>query len=222
MAGGASRAAFKFPHIRRLARRIRSDKGAGNGFSGHRQDLDERVTRGLEATRRSTSARTSSTTAAASSKERGATTRWAGPACFRLDAHIRRLLDSARIYRMDPKYDAAELTDADLRHHQRERHSRVLHPAASSIAATIRSASTRFPAPSTWRSWCGNGARISRRRRSRKGSTSRFPPGHATRRTRRPAMAKSVANYANAQLIKLEAIAEGYAEGIALDTSSAT
>jgi branched-chain amino acid aminotransferase len=32
-----------------------------------------------------------------------------------------------------------------------------------------------------------------------------------------PAMAKSVANYANAQLIKLEAIAEGYAEGIALD-----
>jgi branched-chain amino acid aminotransferase len=33
-----------------------------------------------------------------------------------------------------------------------------------------------------------------------------------------PAMAKSVANYANAQLIKLEAIAEGYAEGIALDT----
>jgi branched-chain amino acid aminotransferase len=34
-----------------------------------------------------------------------------------------------------------------------------------------------------------------------------------------PAMAKSVANYANAQLIKMEAIAEGYAEGIALDTS---
>ena len=31
-------------------------------------------------------------------------------------------------------------------------------------------------------------------------------------------MAKSVANYANAQLIKLEAVAEGYAEGIALDT----
>ena len=26
-----------------------------------------------------------------------------GPACFRLDAHMRRLLDSARIYRMDPE-----------------------------------------------------------------------------------------------------------------------
>jgi len=26
-----------------------------------------------------------------------------GSACFRLDAHIRRLFDSARIYRMDPR-----------------------------------------------------------------------------------------------------------------------
>jgi branched-chain amino acid aminotransferase len=33
-----------------------------------------------------------------------------------------------------------------------------------------------------------------------------------------PAMAKSVANYANSQLIKMEAVVEGYAEGIALDT----
>ena len=32
-----------------------------------------------------------------------------------------------------------------------------------------------------------------------------------------PAMAKSVANYANSQLIKMEAILEGYDEGIALD-----
>jgi branched-chain amino acid aminotransferase len=31
-------------------------------------------------------------------------------------------------------------------------------------------------------------------------------------------MAKSVANYANAQLIKMEAVVDGYAEGIALDT----
>jgi branched-chain amino acid aminotransferase len=33
-----------------------------------------------------------------------------------------------------------------------------------------------------------------------------------------PAMAKSTANYANSQLIKMEAAAEGYAEGIALDS----
>ena len=36
-----------------------------------------------------------------------------GPACFRLDAHMRRLLDSARIYRMEP---AVRPADADRRH----------------------------------------------------------------------------------------------------------
>jgi branched-chain amino acid aminotransferase len=34
-----------------------------------------------------------------------------------------------------------------------------------------------------------------------------------------PAMAKSTANYANSALIKMEALADGYAEGIALDVS---
>ena len=34
-----------------------------------------------------------------------------------------------------------------------------------------------------------------------------------------PAMAKSVANYANSALIKMEAVLGGFAEGIALDTS---
>ena len=34
-----------------------------------------------------------------------------------------------------------------------------------------------------------------------------------------PAMAKSTANYANSQLIKMEALADGYSEGIALDVS---
>ena len=35
-----------------------------------------------------------------------------GPACFRLDAHMRRLFDSARIYRMEPAYSEAALTQA--------------------------------------------------------------------------------------------------------------
>ena len=34
-----------------------------------------------------------------------------------------------------------------------------------------------------------------------------------------PAMAKSAANYANSALIKMEALADGYSEGIALDVS---
>jgi branched-chain amino acid aminotransferase len=33
-----------------------------------------------------------------------------GPACFRLDAHMRRLLDSARIYRMDSPFTQEQLS----------------------------------------------------------------------------------------------------------------
>ena len=34
-----------------------------------------------------------------------------GSACFRLDAHMRRLYDSAKIYRMEPVIDLEALTD---------------------------------------------------------------------------------------------------------------
>jgi branched-chain amino acid aminotransferase len=37
-----------------------------------------------------------------------------GSACFQLDAHMRRLCDSAKIYRMEPQVDRATLTDAVL------------------------------------------------------------------------------------------------------------
>ena len=37
-----------------------------------------------------------------------------GSACFRLEAHMRRLYDSARIYRMAPDVEQATLTDAVL------------------------------------------------------------------------------------------------------------
>ena len=35
-----------------------------------------------------------------------------GSACFRLDAHMRRLFDSCKIYRMEPQLDQASLTEA--------------------------------------------------------------------------------------------------------------
>src|SRR4026209_2259013 len=38
-----------------------------------------------------------------------------GSACFRLDAHMRRLYDSAKIYRMTPQLSRDALTDAVLR-----------------------------------------------------------------------------------------------------------
>ena len=52
----------------------------------------------------------------------------------------------------------------------------------------------------------------------RRAWTSASARGHRAAPNTFPSLAKTVANYANSQLIKMEAIVDGYAEGIALDT----
>ena len=141
-----------------------------------------------------------------------------GPACFRLDAHMRRLYDSARIYRMEIPYDQQTLTDAtiSLIHTNgfkacyirpliyRGYDSLGVDPRACPIDVAI--ILWEWPAYFTKEAIEeGIDVKIATWARNAPNTT--------------PAMAKSVANYANAQLIKLEAVLEGYAEGIALDTS---
>lgn len=140
-----------------------------------------------------------------------------GPACFRLDAHMRRLFDSARIYRMDPPYDQQTLTEATLDLIRlngfkacyirpiiyRGYDSLGVNPLPCPVDVAI--ILWEWPAYFTQEAIEeGIDVKIATWARNAPNTT--------------PAMAKSVANYANAQLIKLEAIAEGYAEGIALDT----
>lgn len=139
-----------------------------------------------------------------------------GPACFRLDAHVRRLLDSARIYRMEPKYDAATLADA--------------------IFETINANGFRacYIRPLIYRGYdslgvnpfpCGIDVAIMvwqwgayfTKEAIEEGLDVKIATWARNAPNTTPGMAKSVANYANAQLIKMEAIADGYAEGIALD-----
>jgi len=140
-----------------------------------------------------------------------------GPACFRLDAHIRRLFDSARIYRMEPKYDAQAMTDAI--------HETIT--ANGFRACYIRPIIYRgydslgvnpLPCPIDTAIMVWEWGAYFTKEAIEEGLDVKVSTWARNAPNTTPGMAKSVANYANAQLIKLEAIAEGYAEGIALDT----
>jgi branched-chain amino acid aminotransferase len=140
-----------------------------------------------------------------------------GPACFRLDAHLRRLLDSARIYRMESPYDQQALSDAVM----------GLIAVNGFRACYIRPIVYRgydslgvnpFPCPVDvaimlweWGAYFTQEA-LEQGLDVKVATWARLAPNTM------PSMAKSVANYANSQLVKMEAIVEGYAEGIALDT----
>src|SRR5688572_11448768 len=140
-----------------------------------------------------------------------------GSAIFRLDKHMKRLFDSARIYRMDAALDQAAFTEAVLdtirANKQKACYIRpIIYRGYNALGVNP------FPCPVdsavlTWE--CGfyrgkdaleNGVDV------RISSWARSAPNTF------PTLAKTSANYANSQLIKMEAITEGYSEGIALDT----
>jgi branched-chain amino acid aminotransferase len=139
-----------------------------------------------------------------------------GSACFRLDDHMRRLYDSARIYRMPYHLDQATLTAAVL----------DTVKANGLAACYIRPLIYRgyntlgvnpLPCPVEalilvweWGAYLGADA-LEAGVDARVSSWTRSAPNTF------PSMAKSVANYANSGLIKMEAIVEGYSEGIALN-----
>ena len=140
-----------------------------------------------------------------------------GPACFRLDAHMRRLIDSARIYRMESPYSEEALIDATLNLIQVNGFKAcyirpIVYRGYDSLGVNP------FPCPVDaaimlweWGAYFTKEA-IEEGLDVKVSTWARMAPNTL------PAMAKSVANYANAQLIKMEAVVEGYAEGIALDT----
>ena len=139
-----------------------------------------------------------------------------GPACFRLDAHIRRLYDSAKIYRMEYSLERPAFEDAVLQtirvNGMRACYIRPIiyrgyaalgvNPLPCPIdAAIILWSWGRYLGPEALE--LGVDVRVS--------SWTRMAPNTF------PAMAKTTANYANSQLVKMEAIKNGYSEGIVLD-----
>ncbi len=143
-----------------------------------------------------------------------------GPAVFRLKEHMQRLVNSAKIYRMDSAFTRDQFCDAavelirisDLDHcYLRPIIVRGLNDENPSFGVNP------FPAPidsyiATWQwgKYLGeeaieNGIDVC------VSSWTRITTNSM------PAMAKAGANYMNSQLIKMEAILGGFSEGIALD-----
>jgi len=140
-----------------------------------------------------------------------------GPACFRLDAHMRRLMDSARIYRMESPYDAQQLTDAinELIQVNKFRACYIrplIYRGYDSLGVNP------LPCPVDVAIMLWEWGAYFTKEAIEEGLDVKISTWARNAPNTTPGMAKSVANYANAQLIKLEAIADGYAEGIALDT----
>jgi branched-chain amino acid aminotransferase len=139
-----------------------------------------------------------------------------GSMFFRLDAHMRRLYDSARIYRMDYGLDREALTRAVVETVQanglaacyirpvlyRGYHTLGVNPLPCPVDAVVL--------VWEWGAYLGPDA-LEHGVDVRVSSWTRSAPNTF------PAMAKTAANYANSSLIKMEAVVDGYSEGIALD-----
>jgi branched-chain amino acid aminotransferase len=141
-----------------------------------------------------------------------------GSACFRLDTHMRRLFDSCKIYRMDPQVDLSTMTDAVLET-IRANDFKACYIRPIVYRGYNELGVNPFPCPVDtailcweWGAYLGQGG-LENGVDACVSSWNRAAPNTF------PTLAKSSANYANSQLIKMEAVVEGYSEGIALDVN---
>lgn len=141
-----------------------------------------------------------------------------GSACFRLDAHIERLLASARIYRMNTQHTPASLEKAVLDTiRANDFKACYIRPILYRGYETLGVNPLGCPVEAAiltweWGQYLGDEA-LDQGVDVKVSSWRRAAPNTF------PSLAKSAANYANSALIKMEAVADGYAEGLALDSS---
>ena len=141
-----------------------------------------------------------------------------GSACFRLDAHMRRLQHSAKIYRMEYPLDLAGWNNAVLETiRANEMKACYIRPIVYRGYDSLGVNPLTCPVDASimlweWGAYLGKEA-LEQGTDVKVSSWSRMAPNTL------PAMAKSSANYANSGLIKMQALGDGYSEGIALDVS---
>lgn len=139
----------------------------------------------------------------------------AGPAIFRATEHIQRLLDSAKVYRIDVDYTRDQLVKATLETvagngtwpcYVRP----IIFRGYGEAGVTALNTPTEVYIINYPFGYLGGESEACDVCVS---SWTRIAPNTL------PAMAKSGANYMNSQLIKMEANVNGFAEGIALDVN---
>ena len=141
-----------------------------------------------------------------------------GPACFRLRDHSTRLLDSAKIYRMDIPYTAEEIDQIILDligiNKLEACYVRpVVYRGYGALSVDPSKCPVDFAIGAwPWGKYLGEGA-------LENGVSVCFSSWNRIAPNTMPAMAKAGGNYMNSQLVKMEALAHGYVEGIALDVN---
>jgi branched-chain amino acid aminotransferase len=140
-----------------------------------------------------------------------------GPRIFRFEEHMRRLMDSARIYRMDPGYTQEELEEAALETIRESGLAScyirpVIFRGTGSMGVNpLNNKVETFIAVWEWGAYLGEEA-LEQGVDVQVASWSRMAPNT------HPAMAKAGGNYLNASLVKMDAVLNDYIEGIMLST----
>ncbi len=141
-----------------------------------------------------------------------------GAAIFRLEEHLDRLMLSTKIYRMELPFTREQIREACIQvvavNDLKSCYIRPLiyrgfenlgvNPFGCPVEVTVAA----FP----WGKYLGEDALT-------KGVAVKVSSWQRMAANTLPAMAKASANYMNSQLMKMEALVDGYAEAVALDTS---
>lgn len=139
-----------------------------------------------------------------------------GTALFRLREHVERLFNSAKIYRMEIPFTVEEIEDAIIQVvRKNDLGSAYIRPVVYRGYAELGVNPFNCPvnvaiAAWEWGKYLGDDA-------LENGVDVMISTWRRMAPNTFPAMAKAGANYMNSQLIKMEAIVNGYIEGIALD-----
>jgi len=140
-----------------------------------------------------------------------------GPAVFRLEDHLQRLLNSCKIYRMEVKHSVDDLVAATCELVEKNSmktcyiRPMVLRGFGAAGMVPFDSPVETYLPCWPWEAYLGHGA-------LENGVDACVSTWHRVAPNTIPAGAKVAGNYLGGQLIKMEALANGYGEGIALDT----